>query len=201
MLTRRWLAVLAIAVFSSACDISTNTATSSAKPTPSAVETIGPQEWDLLEGTLLTPAQQKPLRCNTGPTPVRSGVVPAIGSNPTQLKLKVREPTAVLWQVVGNYSGPILLRGRQLSGTSPVYFASLETPATDLSSAPIPEGQPLKALQTSHGAIQLYGGVRLAVIGGAHSWWTYVYVERPGCFFWQQNGRDYSGILTFEVAP
>jgi hypothetical protein len=124
-----------------------------------------------------------------------------VGSNPTQLKLKVHEPTAVLWQVVGNYSGPILLQGRQVDGTAPVYFATLESPPTDLSSAPIPAGKPLKTLDTSHGTMQLYAGIRLAVTGGSHSWWTYVHVESPGCFFWQQNGRNYEGTLAFEVTP
>jgi hypothetical protein len=121
--------------------------------------------------------------------------------NPGELKLKARQPTAVLWQLVGGYSGPILLRGRQLDGPAAVYFAELEGLPADYSSAPSTDGESLKTIETSHGSMRLYPGVRLSAVGAAHSWWTYVYTDGPGCFFWQQNGRDYDGILTFQAMP
>jgi hypothetical protein len=197
MLMRRSLVVLSLAVAASACD-------TSAKPpittqsTRAQIETIQPQEWDLLDRDILIPPQ-RPVGCDTGPAPTRAAVVPAVGSNPTQRRLKVGVPVAVLWQVVGGYSGPILVRGRQLDGPAAVYFANLESPPTDGSSTPIEDGNLLKTVQTSDGTLELYGGVRLAATGGVRSWWTYVYVDSPGCFFWQQNGRDYQGTLTFEA--
>jgi hypothetical protein len=82
-----------------------------------------------------------------------------------------------------------------------VYFAMLESAPTDYSTAPSADGQPVKTIETSRGSLRLYAGMRLSAVGAAHSWWTYVYTDSPGCFFWQQNGRDYDGTLTFQVAP
>jgi hypothetical protein len=185
----------------SACVTLPNSTTTQLKPTPRPVESIEQKDWKLLDGTDLSPIQSSPLACHTGPTPIRAGVVPAVGVNPIELKLKAHQPTAVLWRLVGRYSGPILLRGRQLDGSAAVYFAELEGLPTDYSSAPSADGQPLKTIETSHGSMRLYAGMRLSAVGGAHSWWTYVYTDRPGCFFWQQNGRDYGGLLTFQVTP
>jgi hypothetical protein len=198
---RSLLSSLVLGLAASPCVASPNLTTTQATQTPSSVEGIGQSDWNLLDGTDLSPIQPNPVGCDTGPAPVRAGVVPAVGANPIELKLKAHQPTAVLWQLVGGYSGPILLRGRQLDGSAAVYFAELEDLPTDYSSAPSADGQPLKTIETSHGSMRLYAGMRLSAVGGAHSWWTYVYTDRPGCFFWQQNGRDYGGLLTFQVTP
>ena len=199
MLSQLWCLVLGLAA--SACVASPNLTTTQPRQTPSPVESIAQKDWNLLGGTDLSPTQSNPAGCNTGPTPVRAGVVPAVGANPIELTLKAHQPNAVRWQLVGGYSGPILLRGRQLDGPAAVYFAELEGLPADYSSAPSADGQPLKTIETSHGSMRLYAGMRLSAVGGAHSWWTYVYTDRPGCFFWQQTGRDYDGILTFQVTP
>jgi hypothetical protein len=198
---RRLACSLLVGLALSACVTPSNTTTNQAKPTPSPVERIAQNDWNMLEGSDLAPIQSNPLSCNTGPIRVRAGVVPAVGANPGELKLKAQQPTAVLWQLVGGYSGPILLRGRQLDGAAPVYFATMERLPTDYSSTPIADGMPLKTVGTSQGSMRLYPGMRLSAVGGAHSWWTYIYTDRPGCFFWQQNGRDYDGTLTFQVTP
>jgi hypothetical protein len=181
--------------------MSPNITTTQATSTLSPVQSIGQKDWTLLDGTELSPIQSNPVACNTGRAPIRAGVVPAVGDNPSELKVKAHQPMPVLWQLLGGYSGPILLRGRQLDGAAAVYFATLESPPTDYSSAPSPDGQPVKTVETSHGSLPLYAGMRLAAVDGAHSWWTYVFTDRPGCFFWQQNGRDYDGTLTFQVTP
>ncbi|HYS02463.1 MAG TPA: hypothetical protein VET82_08925 [Candidatus Eisenbacteria bacterium] len=194
-----WGLVLGLAA--SACVTSPNLPTTQVKQTPKPAESIGQSDWNLLDGTDLSPIQPNPVGCDTGATPVRAGVVPAVGVNPTERKLKAHQPTAVRWELVGGYSGPILLRGRQLDGPAAVYFSPLENSPTDYSSAARADGEPLKSIETSHGSMRLYAGMRLSAVGGARSWWTYVYTDRPGCFFWQQNGRDYGGLLTFQVTP
>jgi hypothetical protein len=197
----RWVPGLIIALVVSACVTPPTVATTPSNSGASPVETITKDDWGLLDGTELSPIQGHPARCDTSPPPVRAGVVPAVGSNPTQLRLKAREPSAVRWRLVGGYSGPILLRGHQLDGPAAVYFAPLESLATDRSSVADTDGSSVKTVATNRGTINLYAGMRLSAIRGADSWWTYVYAESPGCFFWQQNGRGYDGIMTFEVTP
>jgi hypothetical protein len=197
-LMRHWFAIVAVGFIVSAC-VTPPTASTPPKATRSPVVTIPPEEWTQLSVAPLNPVPaQSSAACQTEPVPVRAGVVPEVGANPTERRLRVQNVAPVLWQLVGGYSGPILLRGRRADGAAPVYFANLETlPAA--TSFPVPDGPPLKTLQTSHGTLQLYGGMRLSATMAAQSWWTYVYTESVGCFFWQQDGRDYEGTLTFEV--
>lgn len=160
--------------------------------------TISSEEWALLEGTTLASVRRPPGGgCQTS-LHVRAGVEPTPGNNSSELRVKAHEPTPVVWRLVGGYSGPILLRGRQLDGNVPVYFAPSESRQTGTAGAGT-EGPPIKTLQTDHGPLPLYAGLELTAAGSAASWSTYAYVESPGCFFWQQNGIDFQGILIFQA--
>ena len=197
----RWVLGLVIALAVSSCVSPATVATTPANSSPSPIAEIPKDDWDILDNTEIAPVQKHPAGCDTTPPPVRAGVVPAVGSNPTRLRLKARELSAVRWQLVGGYSGPILLRGRQLDGLTALYFAPLEGLATDRSSVAEADGSVVKTVATNRGAINLFAGMRISANGGAESWWTYVYADGAGCFFWQQNGRGYDGIMTFEVTP
>lgn len=196
---RRWFAALALATAFPGCTAPATVSTIQTRPTPRPIVTIAPEEWKLLDTDILLPIRQRPAGgCPMGPVQMRAGVVPTVGNSPTKMELKAHEPTPVLRQLAGDYSGPILLRGRQYDGSAAVYFAVLGSAPTG-SSTPTPDGSRLKTVETSQGAMQLFGGMRLSAIGGAHLWWMYVYTESHGCFFWQQNGVDYQGYLTFQV--
>lgn len=129
---------------------------------------------------------------------VRAGVEPTLGNNSSELKVKAHEPTPVVWRLVGGYQGPILLRGAQLDGEAPVYLAPSVSRQTRDSSAGT-EGPAIRTLQTDHGPLALYAGLELTGTATARSWSTYVYVESPGCFVWQQNGIDFQGSLMFQA--
>ena len=86
----------------------------------------------------------------------------------------------VLWLSDSAYSGPVLIRGRQLDGTGDVQFGSGET-ATD----------PEMRLR-ENGA---YGGQP----AGWREWPSETSVPGPGCYAWQVDGSTFSDVIVFEV--
>ena len=188
--------LLAIALFLVACN--EPAPSNGGVLTPSAEGTVSSEEWDSLSAASLSPVRPVPdTGCQTSPVPVRSGLAPTI-SGSTALAIRAQQPTLVLWRLVGDYRGPILLRGRQYDGDAPVYFATTGTTLTGVASLS-PNGPELKTQQSSAGVLHLYGGMRVLAHDSGQSWSIYTYTDGRGCFFWQQNGRSYEGIITFGV--
>ncbi len=152
----------------------------------------------LQNGTAL-PAGSCPVS-NAHP-PASLGVIPepAVAINPW--RLPTHRYTTIMWQLVGGpYAGPILLRGGRIGGEGPPLLGISPAPsdASD-SSLPLPDGHPVRAAETDQNFFSLYTGMRLVAGPGAESWWTYVYIETPGCYFWQEDYGAGTGHLIFEA--
>lgn len=89
----------------------------------------------------------------------------------------------VLWLIQPPYSGPILIRGRQLNGSNSMRF---------------------------NGGIDQEGGVTfplltgLRLMGSAASdapggWPSYTRLRAPGCYIYQVDGLKFSGFLVFQA--
>ncbi|HUY78388.1 MAG TPA: hypothetical protein VMV29_16575 [Ktedonobacterales bacterium] len=95
--------------------------------------------------------------------------------------------TKVRWQIAPGYTGPVLIRGRQLDGPDQLYFnGGLDQPAGN-------------ALGTEPVLSQL------RLMGGgatAPSWPTWVTLTRlahPGCYAYQVDGASFSYTITFQA--
>ncbi len=82
-----------------------------------------------------------------------------------------------LWFSAPSYTGPWLIRGAQLDGTSPVIFG--EQPAVSQLVVP-----PVATLNGE-------GGYRTAPGG--------TYVRGPGCYAWQVDGTTFSYVIVFHA--
>jgi hypothetical protein len=82
--------------------------------------------------------------------------------------------TRVSWQASG-YSGPILIRGRELGGSGAVGFGEGHTPYDEL---------------------QLLGNAMGAPAG---QWPSFTRVQASGCYAYQVDGTSFSEVIVFRA--
>ncbi|HUS16246.1 MAG TPA: hypothetical protein VM536_14705, partial [Chloroflexia bacterium] len=82
----------------------------------------------------------------------------------------------VLWVGSAQYTGPALLRGRQLDGPGEVRFGQGPDPVSEM---------------------QLSSATSVAGTGGWRDWPGYTRVRGPGCYGYQVDGTDFSTIIVF----
>jgi hypothetical protein len=81
----------------------------------------------------------------------------------------------VTWGVSGSYSGPVLIRGRELGGSHAVGFGEGHTPYDEL---------------------QLLGRAMGAPRG---QWPSFTRVRSPGCYAYQVDGTSFSEVIVFRA--
>ena len=84
----------------------------------------------------------------------------------------------VLWWVSGSYTGPVLIRGRQVDGKHLVRFEVGRPPPRELRIAP---------------------GRGPSEWNGARSRPSYTRVQAPGCYGYQVDGIGFSRVIVFEA--
>ena len=105
------------------------------------------------------------------PSPVGLAVEPFIGS--------AWAGARVTWHAAPSYSGPVLIRGRQVGGGGAVGFGEGHVPYDEL-----------QLLQSGQGAPS----------GPGRTWFTFTRVRRPGCYAYQVDGTGFSDAIVFRVA-
>ncbi len=84
----------------------------------------------------------------------------------------------VTWHASPIYSGPVLIRGRQLGGAGAVGFGEGHMPYDEL-----------QLLDSGQGAPR-----------GPGRWWlTFTRVEHPGCYAYQVDGTSFSEVIAFRA--
>jgi hypothetical protein len=86
----------------------------------------------------------------------------------------------VTWSAAGSYTGPVLIRGRELGGSGAVGFGEGRTPYDELQLLTSGQGAP-------------------SVPGGGRSWLSYTRVRSPGCYAYQVDGTSFSSVIAFRV--
>lgn len=188
---RPWLILIAIAVpVVAAAFVVTRTPLA-----PSA--TPAPHPWDALRRPLQIPALTPGAPCPVSPAAtVAAAFGPALGSGPVYPIYGTDGLFAggqeifpapwlgrkVLWIAAPGYTGPVLVRGRQLDGPDEVRFGTGPVPVAELQ------------LDTAGGS------------GSAPPWrdWPgYTRVRAPGCYAYQVDGTSFSTVIVFQarVAP
>jgi hypothetical protein len=158
---------------------------------PPATPTAGP--WDALRRPLQMPALAPGAPCPVSPAAsVAPAFGPALGPGPVYPVFDADSAfTAapdlfpapwlgrkVLWIAAPAYSGPVLVRGRQLAGPDEVRFGTGPAPVAELQ------------LDTATGS------------GSAAPWrdWPgYTRVRGPGCYAYQVDGSTFSTVIVFEA--
>jgi hypothetical protein len=188
---RPWMILIAVAVPAVAAGfVVVRTALA-----PPATPEAGP--WDALRRPLQIPALTSGAPCPVSPAAtVTAAFGPALGPGPVYPiygadDLFAGEQTLfpapwlgrkVLWIAAPTYTGPVLVRGRQLDGPNEVRFGSGPAPVAELQ------------LETA------------AASGSAPPWrdWPgYTRVRAPGCYAYQVDGSSFSTVIVFQarVAP
>jgi len=90
------------------------------------------------------------------------------------------------WFIEPGYSGPVLVRGRQIDGPNDTRFSS-----ANLVNGPASPGSELHL--TGTGDVPSGSGWR--------RWNTYLETTAPGCYAFQMDGASFSDIVVVEVAP
>jgi hypothetical protein len=85
----------------------------------------------------------------------------------------------VLWVGSPSYSGPVLIRGRQLDGPHLVRFGNAHNPSAELQ------------LTASRASSQTWTG---------REWPSYTRLRAAGCYGWQVDGTTFSDVIVFRAA-
>jgi hypothetical protein len=86
----------------------------------------------------------------------------------------------VTWTAPANFTGPLLIRGRQIGGSGVVGFGEGHTPYDEL-----------QLLDSGHGAP--------APGAGGRAWLTYTRVKSPGCYAYQIDSEKFSSVVYFRA--
>lgn len=127
----------------------------------------------------------------------------ARGSGPVYAVVGEDRPLAtktlnkILWLADPEYTGPILIRGRQLYGSSKLLFSWFDPHRPDLRVAGT-------AADSQGSPIDLYAELDLLVSAipisdGWRAWSSYSYTTVPGCYGWQLDGVNFSKVIVTEV--
>ncbi len=106
------------------------------------------------------------------PTPLALTVMPFVGS--------AWAGARVTWHADASYSGPVLIRGRQVGGSGA---------AAGFGEGHVPYDE-LQLLQSGQGAPG----------GPGRSWFTFTRVRKPGCYAYQVDGTGFSEVIVFRAA-
>lgn len=115
---------------------------------------------------------RRPLRAPSGCSPRASGPVtprPATSLTTTPFIGSPWRGGRVTWSASG-YSGPILIRGRQISGSGAVGFGEGHVPYDELQ------------------------------LQGSGPWQTFTRVQSSGCYFYQVDGTSFSSTTVFRAS-
>jgi len=82
----------------------------------------------------------------------------------------------VLWVIAPRYSGPVLIRGRQVDGSKPLWFQ-------------------LGGNQPALPEMQLPPGT----IPGWRAWPSATLLTKAGCYAWQVDGTSFSTVIVFRA--
>jgi len=170
---------------------------------PGGASGVGPN-WKALERPLHLPKLAPGEGCPTSKlapqiTAKKYGVGGALGSGPvfpmiggTTLATVFQPPfrgawagTKVLWFVLPNYKGPVLIRGRKVGGSQLMRFDGGTHPPAQIRLAPG---------QRSPGLVAWIGQVP-----GSRGRESYVRVRAPGCYGVQIDGTSFSTVVIFKV--
>ncbi len=113
----------------------------------------------------------------------------------------------VVWLVDSSYSGPVLVRGRQVNGAGDIGFAEpIAFPGQGFSSAGSPPpGQPLARVPIEATSTPFYQELDLpaAQAGDAQHFWrmffSRTHIESAGCYAFQLDGLSFSVVIVFQV--
>ena len=129
------------------------------------------------------------------------GVIPEPAAALNPWRIPVKHYTVIVWQLIGEpYTGPIVVRGGRLSTDDRPLMGVLPAPnGSTNAAAALPDGPVLRVGKINDSPLPLFGGMRMAVEAGVESWWTYVYVDKPGCYFWQEDLGPLTLHLIFQA--
>jgi hypothetical protein len=86
----------------------------------------------------------------------------------------------VTWSSAPSYTGPVLIRGRQLGGTGAVGFGEGRVPYDELQLL-------AQGMSTPRG------------LGGGREWLSFTRVRSPGCYAYQVDGTSFSTVVVFRA--
>lgn len=157
-------------------------------------------DWKALQRPLHLPTLRPGARCPASKlapqvTGTAYGVEPAVGPGPVYPIIAPSGVTAyfrsngwrvwagqkVLWFVVPDYTGPVLIRGRRLGGAQLMRFDDGATPSAQIRLAP--------------GDSVTWTGQ----VPGSRGRPSYVRVRVPGCYGVQIDGMNFSNVVVFNV--
>lgn len=84
------------------------------------------------------------------------------------------------WTAAGSYTGPVLIRGRQLGGSGAVGFGEGHVPYDELQLRAAGTGAPRPP-------------------GGGRAWLSITRVRSPGCYAYQIDGTSFSSVIVFRA--
>jgi hypothetical protein len=162
-------------------------------PTPSGTpaapgglsQTTGYSTYELCSGTCsgAVPASlRRPLHIPRSCTVGGSGPVKPSGAASLAIQPFISTSwrgARVTWRAASSYTGPILIRGRQVGGTGAVGFGEGHTPYDEL---------------------QLLDSGQGAAAGSGRAWLTFTRVKAPGCYAYQVDGTSFSDVVVFRAA-
>jgi hypothetical protein len=120
-----------------------------------------------------------------GSCPVSPGSGPVKPLNAAQLSLQSFigsswQAARVTWASAPSYTGPVLIRGRQLGGAGAVGFGEGHVPYDELQLlAPGSQAPPAP--------------------GGGRAWLSYTRVRSAGCYAYQVDGTSFSTVIVFRA--
>ena len=117
-----------------------------------------------------------PITLNT-PSPVTVPVTAQLGF--ARVSASTWLAASVTWRVGPSYSGPVLIRGRELGSATPVGFGTGAVPVDEL-----------QLLDSGQGIAQPRGG---------RAWRTVTRVPAAGCYAYQVDGTSFSAVIVFRA--
>ena len=123
---------------------------------------------------------------SAGPCAAPAGAGPVRPLNGAQLQISPFVGSSwqggrVSWVAASSYSGPVLIRGRQLGGPGAVGFGEGHVPYDELQLLGAGSGAPSPP-------------------GGGRAWLTFTRVPGPGCYAYQVDGTSFSTVIAFRAA-
>jgi hypothetical protein len=120
-----------------------------------------------------------------GRCPVTEGRGPVKPRGPTQLAVSPLIGSSwrggrVTWASAPSYTGPVLIRGRQLGGPGAVGFGEGRVPYDELQLLASGTGAPRPA-------------------GGGRAWLSFTRVRSAGCYAYQVDGTNFSSVAVFRA--
>jgi hypothetical protein len=118
--------------------------------------------------------------------PISSGSGPVTPEGSAQIKLtpfigSSWKAARVTWEASDGYKGPVLIRGRQISGSGALGFGEGHTPYDELQLLASGMGAPTPS-------------------GGGRAWLSFTRASGPGCYAYQVDGTSFSSVIVFRAS-